>query len=72
MSILGGFGQLNKYRKSLHVLQAPTADALLGQIRQISQPIHIIHMYSAGSRHFAWIEGDIIIKKQNNRSNANG
>lgn len=56
------FENLNTYR-NLQVLTGDSADDLRNQLLKITSPMRILHIYSAGSKHYAWILSDVKINK---------
>jgi hypothetical protein len=56
------FDSLNVY-DNLEVLSAKTPEELILLIKQIKRPIKILAFVSDNNRHFAYISGDIIIKR---------
>lgn len=64
------FENLNTYR-NIDFLQADSADDLKAQLLKITSPMRILHIYSAGSKHFAWILSDVKINKIK-KGNKNG
>lgn len=61
---LGDAAQLNQYKESLHFLLGETAEDLLEQIRSIKVPFGILAIYPQGSKHYAWITGDIRVVRK--------
>ena len=71
MSMFGD-NTLNQYSDSLQLLIGETAEDLLAQIKSIRVPVGIITIYPQGSKHYAWIQGDIkVVKRDSKTQNTN-
>lgn len=49
---------------SINFLMGDSADELISQIKQITQPIKIISMYAQGNKHYCWFVGNVKIKRK--------
>jgi tRNA threonylcarbamoyladenosine modification (KEOPS) complex Cgi121 subunit len=63
----GMFDSLSSY-SNIEVLRADTPEELASMIRQIKQPIKIVAITAGNNRHYAFIIGDIRIRKVNKKN----
>ena len=61
---------LNKFG-SVNFLVGDSAKELKEQLSQISQPFNLITIYPQGSKHYAWIFGDVKVVPRKSMRNVN-
>lgn len=50
--------------RTLQVIQGRTAEEVLAIIKAIPLPVKIVAIYALGTRHYAWINTSVRIKKK--------
>lgn len=61
------FDSLNTY-ENLNYLESASAEELKNMIQSIKLPSKIISIYALGSRHYAWVQTNSKIVKENKKS----